>query len=95
MGKPGVYEVEFERPLAVVLVALEEVGINADVERVASILRSLGEGGKGGWALLIAYRLARDLERLEALISLARRGVSPRSEVFFEAKKMLLGRGEG
>ena len=67
----SIYELEYVRPLAVVLAAVGDPG-GLSLEEVARRLRE--KGGLETWPQLVALRLARDPEKLELLLDLYRRG---------------------
>ena len=85
--RPSVFELEVERPLAVVYVALERSGSH-ELGEVSRALESLS-GGLDNWARTLAALLARDQARLAKLLRLVRLGVRPREPLLEEARALL------
>ena len=86
--RPSLYELEVERPLAVVMVARVIAG-STEASAICEALAKLSDG-MDNWARILAAILKSDASRVEWLLNLEKRGVRPRREVLEEAM-MLLG----
>ncbi len=87
MAKPSLYELEYERPLAVILAVVPDAAMRSPSE-VAEVLASYVDGLES-WAHLLAARLSRDEDWIATVLELHRRGLKPRRELLEEARRLL------
>ena len=90
LAKPSLYELEYERPLAVILAVVPDAARRSPGE-VAAVLARHADGLQS-WAHLLAARLSRDETWISLVLELHRRGLKPRRELLEEARTLLKGR---
>ena len=91
MAKPSLYELEYERPLAVILAVVPDAARRSPGEVAEALARYVD--GLESWAHLLAARLARDEGWIATVLELHRRGLRPRRELLEEARRLLLKKG--
>jgi len=87
LAKPSLYELEYERPLAVILAVVPDAAERSPGEVAAALARSVD--GLQSWAHLLAARLSRDERWIAIVLELHRRGLKPRPHLLEEARRLL------
>lgn len=91
MTRPSLWELEYERPLAVILAAVPDAARRSPGEVAEALTRYVD--GLGSWAHLLASRLSRDEGWIAMVLELYRRGLRPRRELLEEARRLLARTG--